>query len=80
MAEKVIPLLNVGSGRTKPKRRPAKKVPCLHLTGEESMKFIAEADARTKAKEAKVAKEDKIKKEAVKRSQTAERKMRKKTK
>ena len=32
------------------------------------MKYIAEANARTKAKEAKVAKEDKIKKNAVNRS------------
>ena len=53
------------------KRRPAKKVPSLHLTGEKSMKYIAEANAKTKAKEAKVAKEDKIKKEAVKKSQAA---------
>ena len=50
------------------------------MTGEESMKYMAEADARTKAKEAKVAKEDKIKKEAVKSSWAAERKMKKKTK
>ena len=44
------------------------------------MKYIAEANARTKAKEAKVTKEDKIKKEVVKRSQAAERKAKKKTK
>ena len=43
------------------------------------MKYIAEADARTKVKEAKVVKEDKIKKEAVKRSQAAERKTKEKT-
>ena len=76
----MVPLPKVGSGRTEPKRRPAKKVPSLHLTGEESMKFIAEANGRTKAKEAKVTKEDKIKKEAVKSSQAAERKMKKKMK
>ena len=73
----MVPLPKVGSGRSEPKRRPAKKVPSLHLTGEESMKYIAEADARTKAK---VAKEDKIKKEAVKSSRAAERKMKKKMK
>ena len=61
----MVPLPKVGSGRTEPKRRPAKKVPSLHLTGEESMKFIGEAYATTKAM---VAKEDKIQKEAVKRS------------
>ena len=64
----MVPLPKVGSGRTKPKRKPAKKVPSLHLRGEESMKYIAEVNARAKAKEAKVAEEDKIKKEAVKRS------------
>ena len=46
----MVPLPKVGSGRSEPKRRPAKKVPSLHLTGEESMKYIAEADARTKAR------------------------------
>ena len=76
----MVPLPKVGTGRTEPKRRPAKKVPSLHLTGEESMKYIAEADARTKAQEAKVAKEDKIKKEALKSSRAAERKTKKKTK
>ena len=58
----MLPLPKVGSRRTDPKRKPAKKVPSLHLTGEESMKYIAEDDARTKAKEAKVAKENKVKK------------------
>ena len=79
----MVPLPKVESGRSDPKRRPAKKVPSLHLTGEESMKYIAEADVRRKAKEAKVAKvikEDEIKNEAVKSSRAAERKMKKKTK
>ena len=40
------------------------------------MKYIAEANARTKVK---VAKEDKINKEAAKKSQAAERKTKKKT-
>ena len=43
------------------------------------MKYIAEADARTKAKEARIAKEDKIKKEAVNKAWAAERKSKKKT-
>ena len=66
MPEKVVSLPKVGSGRTEPKRKPTKKVPSLHLTGEERMKYIADINARTKAKEAKVAKQDKIKKEVVK--------------
>ena len=74
------PLPKVGSGRREPKRKPAKKVPSLHLTGAKSMKYIAEADARTKEKEARIAKEDKIKKEAVNKSQAAERKNKKKSK
>ena len=60
MAEKILPLPKVGSGRRESKRKPAKKVPSLHLTGAKSMKYIAEADARTKEKEARIAKEDKI--------------------
>ena len=76
----MLPLPKVGSGRREPKRKQPKKVPSLHLTGEDSMKFIKEADARTKAKEARVAKEDKIKKEAVKNSRAVERKAKKKPK
>ena len=70
----------VGSGRREPKRKQPAKVPSLHLTGEKSMKFIKEADARTKAKEARVAKEDIIKKEAVKKSRAEERKAKQKPK
>ena len=44
------------------------------------MKYIAEADARTKEKEARIAKEDKIKKEAVNKSQAEDRKNKKKSK
>ena len=80
MAEKILPLPKVGSGRREPKRKPAKKVPSLHLTGAKSMKYIAEADARTKEKEARIAKEDKIKKEAVNKSRAAERNNKKKSK
>ena len=76
----MLPLPKVGSGRKEPKRKQPKKVPSLHLTGKDSMQFIKEADARTKAKEARVAKEDQIKKEAVKTSRAAERKAKKKPK
>ena len=76
----MLPLPKVGSGRKESKRKQPKKVPSLHLTGKDSMKFIQEADARTKAKEARVAKEDKIKREAVKNSRAAERKAKKKPK
>ena len=44
------------------------------------MTFIAEADARTKAMDAIVAKEKKIKKEAVNKSRAEERKTKKKPK
>ena len=63
----MVPLPKVGS-----ERKPTKKVPRLHLTREKSMKYITKSDARTKAKEERVTKEDKIKKEAVNKSQTAE--------
>ena len=76
----MLPLPKVGSGRRDPKRKQPKKVPSIHLTGQESMKFIQEADARTKAKEAQVAKEDKIKKETVKNSRALERKAKQKSK
>ena len=80
MAEKILPLPKAGSGRREPKRKPPKKVPSLHLTGAKSMKYIAEADARTKEKEARIAKEDKIKKEAVNKSRAEDRKNKKKSK
>ena len=80
MAEKILPLPKAGSGRREPKRRPPKKVPSLHLTGAKSMKYIAEADARSKEKEARISKEDKIKKEAVNKSRAEERKNKKKLK
>ena len=78
MAAKVIPLPS--GGRKESKRRPPAKVPSLHLTGKKSMRYIKEANERAKEKEAKVLKEEKIKKEAVDKSRAAERKAKKKTK
>ena len=70
----MIPLPKVRTGRRESQRKPTQKVPSLHLTGKRSMKFIAEANARTKVKEARIGKEDKIKKEAVIKSRAAEQK------
>ena len=49
-------------GRKESTRRPPKKVPSWHLTGVKAMKYVEEADTRTKEKKNKVTKEDNIKK------------------
>ena len=55
-------------------RRPPKKVPNWHLTSQESMEFIKEADIRNKEKENKKNKIENIKKEAVKEARKNEKK------
>ena len=73
MAEKVLPLPKDGR-KVESKRRQPQKVPSYHLTGDKSMKFIKEADARAKEKELKDKKTETIKKEAVKKARALERK------
>ena len=46
-------------------RRPAKKVPNWHLTSQESMKYIKEADDKKVADRQKQEKYDRVKKDAV---------------
>ena len=53
-------------GRRESTRRPPKKVPSWHLTSPASMKYIKDADTRSKAKLAKATDTEKIKEEAVK--------------
>ena len=60
------------------KRRAPATAPEYHLTGEKSMKFIAEADERKKEKMANDSKFNKIKVEAVKEVKAKERKQIKK--
>ena len=61
-------------GRKESTRRPPKKVPSFHLTGVKAMKYVEEADTRTKEKKNKVTKEDNNKKEAVNKARAEERK------
>ena len=56
------------------KRRAPATAPEYHLTGEKSMKFIAEADERKKEKMANDSKLNKIKVEAVKEAKAKEKK------
>ena len=60
-------------GEVESKRRQPQKVPSYHLTGNKSMKFIKEADARAKEKELRDKKTEAIKKEAVKKARQIER-------
>ena len=53
------------------RRKPA-KVPEWHLTGNKTMKYIKEAQARQGKKQKKEEKYDKIKKEAIKNAKETE--------
>ena len=68
MAKEVVPLPEGGRRKTS-ERKPPKKVPSFHLTGQETMRFIKEADTRAKEKEAKVKEKEEIKKNALKKAQ-----------
>ena len=59
--------------KARTRRKPA-KVPDWHLTGNKTMKYIKEAQARQEEKQKKEEKYDKIKKEAVKNAKQSERK------
>ena len=51
-AKDVLPLPDSGR-RNKSGRKPPKKVPSFHLTGEQSIRFIKGADTREKDREDK---------------------------
>ena len=78
MANEVVLLPE--QGRRESKRKPAKKVPSYHLTGQESMNFIKSADSRAKEKKQEEEKKEQIKKEALKEARKKDREVRKKRK